>query len=293
MRLAARKRISFTWKNGLVIVAIFSLAACGGLGDTTLPTPTTAAPTISSISPSSGPTVGGTLVTIIGSNFQDGATVSFGQVAATNVKFNSSTRLEATTPAESAGLVDVTVTNPHGQPVVHMDAFTFTTPAPMISTIAPTSGSTNGGTLVTIIGSNFQDGATVSFGQVAATNVKFNSSTRLEATTPAESASLVDVTVTNPDGQSAVHRGGFTFVFHAITLAWTPSTSTVKGYNIYRAKVSGGPYSKLNPSAITGTTYTDNAVQGGTKYFYVAAALNSNDVESVYSNEVSATVPEP
>jgi IPT/TIG domain len=164
---------------------------------------------------------------------------------------------------------------------------------PTISSISPTSGLTGGGTVVTIIGTNFQDGATVSFGQSAALVTRFDSSTKLEATTPLESTGLVDVTVANPDGQSAVARGAFTFVLHVVSLAWNPSTSTVAGYNIYRATASGGPFSKINPSLIAGTTYTDDTVQGDTTYFYVATAVDSSGTESVFSNEVLALVPKP
>ena len=122
---------------------------------------------------------------------------------------------------------------------------------------------------------------------------RFDSSAKLEATTPEESAGSVDVTVTNSDGQSAVAKGAFTFVVHKVSLAWSPSTSSVTGYDIYRSTLSGGPYSRVNPSLVTGTTYTDEDVQGGTTYFYVATAVDSHGVESVFSNEVSATIPKP
>ncbi|HKO56708.1 MAG TPA: IPT/TIG domain-containing protein, partial [Thermoanaerobaculia bacterium] len=75
--------------------------------------PTAAAPTISSISPSSATVAGGTTVQIDGQNFQNNATVKFGQNNATGVTFVSATRLTAVTPAGAAvGAVTVTVTNP-------------------------------------------------------------------------------------------------------------------------------------------------------------------------------------
>jgi hypothetical protein len=70
-----------------------------------------AAPTVSSVSPKSGPTAGGTAVTITGTNFAAGATVTFGGTAATNVVVENSTTLTATTPSGSAGAVTVGVTN--------------------------------------------------------------------------------------------------------------------------------------------------------------------------------------
>src|SRR5205085_3895571 len=73
------------------------------------------APSVSSIAPSSGPTAGGTSVTITGANFVSGATVQIGGAAATSVVFSNSTTITATTPAHAAGAVDVAVTNPDGQ----------------------------------------------------------------------------------------------------------------------------------------------------------------------------------
>src|SRR5262249_20125973 len=70
------------------------------------------APTVTSVTPSAGVTTGGTAVTITGTNFQNGATVTFGGTMATNVAFVDSNTLTATTPAHAAGTVDVTVTNP-------------------------------------------------------------------------------------------------------------------------------------------------------------------------------------
>ena len=74
-----------------------------------------APPTVTSVSPNNGPAAGGTAVTITGTNFASGATVTFGSTAATNVTVVNSTTITATTPAGSAGAVTVTVTNSNGQ----------------------------------------------------------------------------------------------------------------------------------------------------------------------------------
>jgi fibronectin type 3 domain-containing protein len=65
----------------------------------------------------------------------------------------------------------------------------------------------------------------------------------------------------------------------------------VIGYNLYRGTVSGGPYAKLNGSILSGTTYTDSAIQSGATYYYVSTSVNSDSEESAYSNEASATIP--
>lgn len=81
---------------------------------------------------------------------------------------------------------------------------------------------------------------------------------------------------------------------HSSSLTWTASTSTgVVGYNVYRATRAGGPYTKVNPSLVAGTSFTDNSVEAGQIYYYVAAAVSSSNQESLYSNEASATIPTP
>jgi hypothetical protein len=91
-------------------------------------TPPPAAPTISTVSPTTGTTAGGTVVTITGTGFQSGATVTFGGTAASSVTFNSSTKLTATAPAHAAGSVSVVVTNPGGLNATKNPAYFYSPP---------------------------------------------------------------------------------------------------------------------------------------------------------------------
>jgi hypothetical protein len=89
----------------------------------------------------------------------------------------------------------------------------------------------------------------------------------------------------------AVLFNGPTAAAQSVSLTWTASTSVVSGYNVYRGTQSGGPYTLLNSSLVTGTGYADATVQAGQSYYYVVTAVNSSGIESVYSNEAEATVP--
>lgn len=81
---------------------------------------------------------------------------------------------------------------------------------------------------------------------------------------------------------------------HSVALQWSESTTAnVVGYYAYRGTVSGGPYTKLNSSATTTTSYTDQSVQAGDTYYYVVTALGSDGVESAYSSQATATIPTP
>ncbi len=80
---------------------------------------------------------------------------------------------------------------------------------------------------------------------------------------------------------------------HSAVLNWVASVDTVAGYNVYRGTNPPGNEgtTPINTSLVTGTTYTDLAVTAGEKVDYVITAVSSVGVESVHSNEVSATIP--
>jgi galactose oxidase-like protein/IPT/TIG domain-containing protein/glyoxal oxidase-like protein len=167
------------------------------------------APNVTSITPNSGPASGGTAVTITGTGFLTGATVSLG-TAATGVNVVNSTSITAMTAAHAAGVVSVVVTNSDAQSSTLSNAYTYV-PAPAVTAVNPGTGPTNGGTGLSITGTNFQSGATVSFGGTAATGVTVAGNTSITATAPAHAAGTVDVAVTNPDGQSATLAGGYAY----------------------------------------------------------------------------------
>jgi uncharacterized repeat protein (TIGR01451 family) len=135
---AATATISVTPLAGGTISAIASVASSvsdpdGVNNAVTRDTVVTAtpAPAVASILPGSGPTAGGTAVTIAGSDFQPGATVTLGGAAATGVAVTSPGAITATTSAHTAGPVDVVVTNPDGcqdRPLPHKKVSVTTGP---------------------------------------------------------------------------------------------------------------------------------------------------------------------
>jgi hypothetical protein len=105
------------------------------------------------------------------------------------------------------------------------------------------------------------------------------------------SVSLVSNAVNSPTMEALSGTGVNS---HSVALSWTGSTSpNVAGYNIYSGSVSGGPYTKLNSSLVAGTSYSDQTVQAGQTYYFVATAVDSNNNESTYSNQAQAVVPTP
>jgi hypothetical protein len=78
---------------------------------------------------------------------------------------------------------------------------------------------------------------------------------------------------------------------HSVALSWNASTSTVAGYYVYRTTVSGSGYTRMNSLPVTALVYTDSTVLNATTYYYVTTAVDTNGVESTFSNEVPAAVP--
>jgi hypothetical protein len=84
-------------------------------------------------------------------------------------------------------------------------------PPPTLTAITPTSGSIIGGSTATIKGTNFLGGAAVHFGTVVAAKVTIVDDRTISVILPAQPAGVVDVIVTNPDGQAVTLAAGFAY----------------------------------------------------------------------------------
>jgi hypothetical protein len=190
------------------------------------------APLVTGLSPSSGPVSGGTTVLVTGNHFTGASAVDFGSTEASSFTVLSDTSLVVTAPSGTAGTVDVTVVTPSGiSATSSADHYTYTSvSAPTVSSLGTTSGSTAGGTIVTITGSHFIGAAAVLFGTVPATSFRVVSDTTIFAVSPAESAGTVDVRVTTSNGTSSTNSGDqFTFVAPYSLTPTTPSFSPTHG----------------------------------------------------------------
>jgi hypothetical protein len=236
-----------------------------------------ARPSISAVTPSSGPIAGGTLVTVTGANLSGATSVSFGGVPGTGLDVASPTSLSVTTPPHAAGSVDVVVTTPNGASETNAATFSYEgppTPAPTVSGLAPSSGPIAGGTSVTISGSDFIGATSVTFGGVAATGLDVESASSLSVVSPAHAAGAVDVVVTTPGGSSATSAGA-TFTYVEAPLA----APTVAGVS-----PSGGPVAGGTSVTITGTNLT-----GATAVSFGGTA--ATEVVAVDAAHVTATSP--
>lgn len=164
-----------------------------------------------SIEPSRGPAGGGTDVTIKGRGLLALAVngVQIGGVAATNQNRVSDTTVTATTAAAPAGPGNISIQNSAGDAAaVLANGFTFVV-TPTVTRVEPDGGP--GRVQVTIHGTDFEEGATVTFGGREATEVEVVSTTAIRCRTPIHPRQAADVVVRNPDGDPGTLNGGYTF----------------------------------------------------------------------------------
>ncbi|HET7467622.1 MAG TPA: IPT/TIG domain-containing protein [Candidatus Dormibacteraeota bacterium] len=110
--------LPYTWS--FTVGAFSPACSVGGTG----------ASTVSSINPASGSTSGGTSVTIRGCGFTGATSVHFGATAASSFSVDSGSQITAVSPAEAAGVADVTVTTIGGTSATSVaDQFRFVPPA--------------------------------------------------------------------------------------------------------------------------------------------------------------------
>ncbi len=167
-------------------------------------------PSVNALNPVVGAAAGGTEVVLDGADFDAGVSVSVSGTPATIVS-STSDRLVVRMPAHAPGTVDIVVTNADSQSVSRPGAFTYVNDGPAITHVLPGSGSVAGDTPVSIVGSGFMAGATVTFNGVPASVVSISPG-QIDVRTPTGTAGPATVRVTLPGNRSATATDAFSYV---------------------------------------------------------------------------------
>ncbi len=136
-------------------------------------------------------------------------------------------------------------------------------------------------------------GLTLPLNLAAGQSASFSMTFKPQASGAASGTITLTTNATNAPVAASLTGTGVAAPQHSVTLAWTASTSTVVGYNVYRGTQSGGPYTVITSAVDAGTTYTDTTVQAGQTYYYVVTAVDASGNESVDSNQAQAVIPTP
>jgi len=259
-----------------------------------------AAPTITSVSPSSGPIAGGTTVTITGTNLEGTTGVTIGGTAGTTLTNVSATSVTIVTPSGSAGAASVVLTTPGGS-ATSSGAFTYVG-VPTITSVSPSSGSTAGGTTVTIAGTNLTNTTSVTFGGTAGTTITNVSETSVTVISPAKAVGVVDVVLTGSGG-SVTSTSAFTYnspptVVATAAISVGTSTANLTGTvnpnfvsttvrfeygtaaNLAGATVVVAAESPVTGSADSAVSYAVTGLTSATTYYFRIAASNGIGVST-------------
>ena len=210
------------------------------------------APTLTTLNPSSGSTVGGINVTLTGTNLTGATDVHWGgldiAVCGTGTCFTVDSDTQITVdniPSGAAGGVTVNVVTPSGPS--NNKTYTYVTPTPTLTLLNPSSGSTVGGINVTLTGTNFTGATAVNWGgsviPLCGTGTCYTVDSDTQITVdniPSGAAGGVTVNVVTPSGPS--NNKTYTYVTPTPTLTLLNPTS---------GSTAGG-----NGVTLTGTNFT-------------------------------------
>lgn len=202
---------------------------------------------LGSLSPASGPSRGGTSMTIAGTGFRGLPTVLFNGTPATNVTLTGSSLVTLRTPPGVPGVVTITLTNPDGVTISAARAFSYEAGRLEVLSISPGGGPVAGGSVVRISGNAFASGAAVTFGATPARDVVVVNSTTITAVSPIQAAGIVAVMVSNLGGASVSSPNGFTFRSDRAS-----SGLSVTNVNPVSGSASGGATVELSGPGING-----------------------------------------
>ncbi|CAI7598447.1 unnamed protein product [Penicillium pancosmium] len=191
-----------------------------------------ALPSISQVVPTTGPTTGGTAITIVGSNLLNPTAVTFGGTNAM-VTSSTSTTISVTSPAKSVGAAQIIVTTSAGSSTQPVFFNYVVATAPVITSLNPISGPVSGSNVIYLSGSglSFVNG---SFAVL--------SDTEIAAVAPAGVAGATTVSVTNSVGTSGTLPYTYTTLNAPTTTAVSPSTGAAAGGNSVTISGSGFTY---------------------------------------------------
>jgi hypothetical protein len=199
-----------------------------------------------------GPTSGGTVLTITATGISANPSVTIDGQQCINVSvYAGGTELTCETPPGSLGTKQVVVSNVNGVP--GYGTFTYVSlPTPDVTGVNPTSGSAAGGNTLTITGSNFAAGATVSVGNQPCTPVTIVSATTLTCVAPAGTAgTTVDIAVTNVGTAAGI--GAELYTYRNATVPPPPSVTTAPSTTV-APSTTAPPATTVPPSTVAPAT---------------------------------------
>jgi hypothetical protein len=221
-------------------------------------------PTVTAVSPNSGPATGGTTVDITGTGFLAATAVNFGTTPV-GVTPISDTLISVFSPAQGTNpaTVDVTVIAAGSTSATSpADQFTWASAPPptlpVVNGVSPNQGITAGGTNLTVYGSGLSGATAVNFGTASGV-IQYSNGTEIIVRSPAGAAGTVDITVTTGAGTSSTSAADhFTYV--------TPTAPVINAVDPNHGPAVGGGSAILYGHGFTGATAVHFGTIAATSY---------------------------
>ena len=159
---------------------------------------------------------------------------------------------------------------------------------PTVTSVTPSVGLTTGGATVTIAGSGFQSGPSVTFGGTAATSVSRINPNTITAAAPAHAAGPVTVVVSNPDGFAASRANGFTYVQKQFDANGDGVVNPSDIFYLVNYIFLGGPPPKGAAGMMSGDANGDSKVDPSDIFYVVNYIFLSGPTPSSEPGPVSA-----
>jgi len=247
---------------------------------------TSLSPTISLITPTSGPTTGGVAVTIVGTNLSNVTAVSIAGVPAASVSVVSDTEIFVVTTASPPTAGYVVVTTSVGSVTSGMEFTYYVTPVhPTVTSFTPNIGSVSGGTQVIITGTNFTSTISVVIGGSSAAQYTINSDTQITAITAATPAGSGPITITNLAG-STTTASIFTYAAVPVISGFQPISGPLSGGT--SVIVVGNDFSGVTSATVASANAT-NVVVVGEDILELTTTTNSAKTGPITATNSSGT----
>jgi sugar lactone lactonase YvrE len=249
-------------------------------------------PTVTGISPATGTSSGGTAITITGSYFYSGATVSFGSTAATNVTVVSLTSMTATSPAGSSS-VDVTVTTGAGTSATGSpDTFAYLSADITATTVAVSPSTILAGQTVAVTAAvaDSTNGGTTPTGSVTFTDTVGSTTTNLNSGNPVSLASGVATLSSVALSGAGTHTIAATYAGVNGTLAASSGSATAAVSPVSNVGTAGAALPVTLTFTAAGTVSTIKVLTQGAANLDFTDGVTGDSCSGAYSVAGTCTV---
>jgi hypothetical protein len=209
------------------------------------PAPPLPPPTVTAVSPASGPSTGGTSVMLVGTNFCGITGITIGGVACQSFGATSPTSASCRMPPGVIGPASVVVTTANGSNAANT-LYSYTQPPPTVTVVSPSNGPAAGGTAITLTGTGFTNVTGITVGGQACASYTVTSATSATCTTPAGTAGSALVVLTTAGGSDPFNKR-FTYLGTCTSFSQTKASD----------------YACIVPAGTTSLNYTVIGGAGG------------------------------